>query len=255
LQREPDERNGWIADAERWIRQIHGVRDCRIEVGQDDKITGVHVVSDAVRDSMQVASEVASLLRTRLGADVPQQQIGVVQIVDNDRPITDDGERSGPRPKLNAETDRRLEPLPAVLQEEPLAPRIQCRGVGVLASELSIRAEVELQLGAVEARGTEEGPNHSGSDLQLIAKAAVAAVCQLLDEPVLLSLSDVRVLELAQEPVVLIAVELVEGRRSQRLFGTCPARHNRQQAVVFAVLDALNRRLMLMNFKTGEVAG
>ena len=42
---------------------------------------------------------------------------------------------------------------------------------------------------------------------------------------------------------MLAAVNLVEGRRSEVLFGTCGADHNRQQAVVFAVLDALNRRL------------
>jgi hypothetical protein len=116
-----------------------------------------------------------------------------------------------------------------------------------------MRAEVNLQAGLVEVRGVHEGPNHPDSDIAVVGQATVAAVSQLVEDPILLNLSDVRLAEMAGQPVVLAAVELVEGRRSERLYGTCSAKHNRQQAVVYAILDALNRRLAMVSLKSGEV--
>ncbi|MFH1842776.1 MAG: hypothetical protein ABIF77_06175 [bacterium] len=249
---EPNERDAWVADAERWIIQIPGVRQCKIDLDNAGEVTGVHVVTGMEREPRHIVRDVEGLLKARLDCNVYYKKIGVVQVVDN-------GVESGQDPL--AFTPGELAELPdglgvelndAVLLEEVAPPRIQCNGVGVLTTDTTIRAEVNLQVGLVEARGIAEGPNHVGGDLGLIAKAAVTALGELLAEPVLLHLSEVRLEQAAGESIVLAAVELVEGRRSERLFGTCPAAHNRQQAVAYAILDALNRRLALMEFKTGE---
>ncbi|MCB1184680.1 hypothetical protein KDM41_14720, partial [bacterium] len=146
-------------------------------------------------------------------------------------------------------------PIPAILVAEDLAPRVVCSSVGVMTSETSVRAEVELRAGTIEARGRREGLNHADSDMSLVAQAAVAAVAELIADPVLLHLRDVRLDSVGGHEVVLTAVDLVEGRRSTTLFGTCGTSHNRQQAVVYAVLDALNRRLALHGLKTLEAEG
>ena len=52
--------------------------------------------------------------------------------------------------------------------------------------------------------------------------------------------------------ILLVAVELVQGRRCEQLYGTCQPGPNMGQAVVYAVLDALNRRLEMMLFKAGD---
>ena len=57
-------------------------------------------------------------------------------------------------------------------------------------------------------------------------------------------------LQIGGRQVILAAVDLVEGRRNETLFGSCACEHNRQQAVVHAILDALNRRLSLFALKT-----
>ena len=249
---EPNERDAWVDDAERWVGQIKGVRQCKIDLDHDGGVTGVHVVAGIEREPRYIVRDVESLLKARLGISVYYKKIGIVQVVDDDVESTQEEEE--PLTEMvgvNPLSD--MEPTAAVVLEEILAPRMQCTGVGVLASEQTVRAEVELQAGLVEARGIEEGPNHRDSDLYLIGRATVAAVRELLDDPVLLNLSDVRITEMAGQGIMLAAVELVEGRRSERLFGTCATLHNRQQAVVYAILDALNRRLSLMVFKSGEV--
>jgi len=74
----------------------------------------------------------------------------------------------------------------------------------------------------------------------------------LLAEPLILGLNEIRVRNLGGQSVVMTAVDLVEGRRSETLFGTCAAGHNRSQAVVHSVLDAVNRRLTLYALKAEE---
>lgn len=290
MESHPNPRDAWVADAERWITQIHGVKQCKIDLDLNGEVTGVHVVAAMERDPRHVVRDVEGLLKARLGLTVFYKKIGVVQVVENDPPPgpaapTAPAAAAAPAAPLAGgpagapaaaraagpaaarlvadeedELDREpelapLPPLEAVVLEEAIAPRIQCGGVGLLTSERSIKAEVELRAGALEARGAEEGANHAGSDMLLVARAAVTAVRQLIEDPIVLSLSDLRIEPIAGEDVVLATVELVEGRRAERLYGTCAARHSRSQAVVYAVLDALNRRVSLLTFKNAGRGG
>ncbi|MFH2053898.1 MAG: hypothetical protein ABIK96_15695 [bacterium] len=322
---EPNERDAWVADAQRWISQIKGVLQCKIELDPDGEIAGVHVVAGFEREPRHIVRDVESLLKARLGIDVYYKKIGVVQVLDNGDPVAGPRAVAGPRtvaaspdagaaprthqpdvgsPASEPCTDRpdagpdnlgvsfhppgfeaqddwefefgqplepgssrpaagagpldeagsRPDPIPAILVAEDGALRILCSGVGVLASESLIRAEVQLQAGEFEARGTREGPNHPDSDVTLVAEAALEAVNRIVKEKVLLNLVEIRTTTVAGQPVFLAAVGLVEGRRSETLFGTCSLRHNRQQAVVFAVLDALNRRLAQYSLRERESA-
>lgn len=250
MESEPNERDAWVRDAERWICQINGIRQCKIDLDPDGEVTGVHVVAGMERDPRHVVRDVEGLLKARLGVAVFYKKIGVVQVVDNGReepaPVAPPSEPEPP-PAAGA----RGAVLEAVVLEEILAPRILCTGVGITAAERSLKAEVTLRAGGCEVHASEEGVNHAGGDLALIGRAAVAAVRQLVDEPVSLDLAEIRQAELAGVPVVLAAVELVEGRRAERLFGACCASPSRQQAAVYAVLDALNRRISLLTFKNG----
>lgn len=268
---DPNERDAWVTDAERWIGQINGVLQCKIDLDNDGEVAGVHVVSGMEREPRHVVRDVEGLLKARLGVDVYYKKIGVVQVVDNDQPAPVEAAPAAvsPAESLPAESDAEPvapeppeappveeqpvdlpRPVPAVLVAEDPAIRLRCVGVGVMSSDSLVRAEVQLLAGEAETRGAQEGPNLAGSDVELVARATLAALSELLTDPVLLHLHDVRLESLGGHTVVLVAVDLVEGRRTETLFGTCAADHNRQQAIVHAILDALNRRLALIGMKT-----
>ena len=297
---EPNDRDAWVADAQRWIGQIKGVRQCKIELDAQGEVAGVHVIAGCDREPRHIVRDVESLLKARLGIDVYYKKIGVVQVLDCGQTLAaapaaplaapatpgagvhapsgvtffppedagrpdwtgpsavgqeqayDRGPEFGPASGLQAGGPQDLSaahpagldpPTPAILVAVDQPPRLLCSGVGVLVSERLIRAEVQLRAGDVEARGVQEGPNHPHGDLDLIGRAALAAVSQLVADELLLYLQDIRSVALGGRSVILAAVTLVEGRRSEVLWGCCPDTHNRQQAAVFAVLDALNRRL------------
>jgi len=302
LEWEPNERDAWVADAQRWICQIKGVLQCKIDLDSGGEVVGVHVVAGMDREPRHIVRDVESLLKARLGIDVYYKKIGVVQVMDNgvalppapeapaatpeSAPVTPPVPANGvtfhppgdtafadqdlpanaspsaigdeiPPPPLApaAPPPEESEPIPAVLVAEEMTPRIVCAGVGVMASDLLVRAEVQLQAGELEARGTLEGSNHADSDVALIARATLDAIAGLMAEEVVLHLREVKVEDLGGQSVILTAVDVVEGRRTETLFGTCSTRHNRQQGVVYSVLDALNRRLSLYTLKSAAAEG
>lgn len=303
LEWDPKERDAWVSDAQRWIQQIHGVLQCKVDLDPEGEISGVHVVAGMDRDARHIVRDVESLLKARLDIDVYYKKIGVVQVVGNghagqttpfksappaDRPTPEAAPRKEPRPSTvtfhpeddglddlelgNLEqematarpdapdvpeagkSDPAAPPIPAVLVSEEDNLRFVCSGVGVMASDNLVRAEVQLRAGEMQVRGVAEGSNHEGSAISLVARATCQTLLKMVDEPILLHLRDVRKQMIGDQELVLCAIELVEGRRSETLFGCCGLRHNEQQAVVFSVLDALNRRLSLFSLREGEAS-
>lgn len=302
LEWEPNERDAWVSDAQRWITQIKGVLQCKIDLDDQGEIAGVHVVAGLDRDPRHIVRDVESLLKARLQMDVYYKKIGVVQVVEGPRavepapqPDSQPASRPGQAPAaapgvtflppraarhgagaaagaagLGAGEARETapapvapapatgqapaEPLPAILVAEDAFPRPTCRGVSLLSSDRSVRAEVVLASGGREATGVAEGANHADSDLLCIARATVEAVGLLLALPVVLHLREARIDTLGGQPTFLVAVDLVESRRTETLLGACALRHNRQQSVVHAVLAALNRRLGLFALREAEAA-
>ncbi len=308
---EPKEQGAWVSDAQRWICQINGVLQCKIDLDSGGEIAGVHVVAGMERDPRHIVRDVEGLLKARLDIDVYYKKIGVVQVVDNGlsgevasaaptEPRTgaaanqaSDTVKSSPAKKSTGidssaqpvsgsavtfhpprrhegdppetyPTEQTSEPnpsqdvpdaIPAILVAEDLGNRVVCEGVGVMASDATIRAEVQLRAGKLEAGGLCEGANHADADMQLVAQATVEAVADLIADPILLHLKEVRLEQVGGHGVVLTAVDLVEGRQSTTLFGTCSTSHNRLQAVVYSVLDALNRRIALHGLKELEGTG
>ncbi|MDO9693489.1 MAG: hypothetical protein Q7W56_02025, partial [Candidatus Latescibacteria bacterium] len=74
----------WVKDAERWICQIQGIRQCKIDIDELGKVAGIHVIASAEREPRHVVRDVESLLKARLDLDVYYKKIGVVQIIEPD---------------------------------------------------------------------------------------------------------------------------------------------------------------------------
>jgi hypothetical protein len=262
-----EDRDGWVADAEKWIAQIKGVLQCKVDLAPDGEVTGVHVVATSDREPRHIVRDVEGLFKARLGMSVFYKKIGVVQVMENgDDDATAAPPTAAEPAAASADTVRLAEAAiadsdidnsdahdPYLLAEE-LGPRLLCNGVGVLSTENLLRAEVDLQAAGSESSGTAEGVNRGGNDLRLVAAATLDAVCGLVDEPVDFHLVELRRERIGAGEIILVAVEMVQGRRSETLYGTCQPGPNVHQAVVYAVLDALNRRLEMMLFRSAAGA-
>jgi len=273
---QPEERDAWVVDAEKWITQIKGVLQCKIDLTPDGEVSGVHVVARSDREPRHIVRDVEGLLKARLGVSVFYKKIGVVQVMESDpAPDAEPEFVATPEPMASREPvakspvsasapDPQPEPEQvtaeleavhdAVILAEEFGPRLKLNGVGVMSNNDHLRAEVDLQAAGLEASGVAEGANRYGGDIHLVALATLEAVQALVNEPLGLELVELRRERLGRDDIMLVAVEMVQGRRSERLYGTCQPGVNLYQAVVYSVLDALNRRLEMMLFKSAQEA-
>lgn len=262
LQEHHDDQD-WVSDAERWICQIQDVRQSKIDLDGDGAIASIHVVSTPGREPRKIVRDVEGLLKARLGLEFSYKKISVVQVLDQeaDAPgVESAAAPAAPEPSRptavppqppSARGTPVIHPIasPAVLVEESPQARVECAGVALESRGPALSAAVTLMRGDLTIRCEEEGPNHPGMEAQLLGRATLKALQDLLDEPVTLSLAELRESDVAGDRLTVAAVDLVEGRRTERFFGCCSQRHSAREANVYAVLDALNRRLSLFNFK------
>jgi len=90
LELEPNERDAWVTDAQRWICQIKGVLQCKIDIDPAGEVAGVHVVAGLEREPRHIVRDVESLLKARLQMDVYYKKIGVVQVMENSDCVSSD---------------------------------------------------------------------------------------------------------------------------------------------------------------------
>jgi hypothetical protein len=141
--------------------------------------------------------------------------------------------------------------LPAVLQLVPDRERVRLAAVHCTVATGTFLAEVELAVGSIEgvpgkAAGSARDPAGSA---ELVVRATVEAVRNLLESGYEILVRDVRLVDMAGVPVVAVMLDFGRGRDLQRLCGTCPQRGSLYETAVYATLDALNRRLGQSRFR------
>jgi hypothetical protein len=248
----PDE----IAKAEGKVGRIKGIEACRISSDEKGTITEVHVVASSDKPARLIARDVESCLKAEMNMDVDHRIIGVVMF---DSPEPDTGieeqpqSRKGPDTSVNPET-----PAVAIVTEEPVlefpveeyASRFAFRSVNLFLSHNGTRAEVELSRDDVAAYGKSDSSRPGRSPFAEIADATLNAVSEFLDETTRLCLGDVRRVAVDDTHVIVAKVDLVTARDRKSLAGASVIAGNENQTVVFATLDAVNRVLGKLDFKS-----
>ncbi len=239
---------GDIHRAEQLVARIRGVSACRILVDDDGKVAEIHVVADGVKLPKLVARDVESCLKATMGVEVDYRKIGVVTVDDP----AGESARPGPAPAADGEGIPADAPADAV-EEFPIeehASRFAFASVNVFSARNELRAEVELSLDGVVAFGTDTTSNTAGEPWVPIAGATLRAVSELLDEGTRPCLGGVQQLELGDRKAFVVRVDLIEPRGTRLLAGCSFVTGNLNQSVVFATLDAVNRVVGRLDFRS-----
>ena len=206
-------RGGALAQrAEDIIRRLRGVSAVRVDMAQDGTIDRVHVLGTAERSPRVVAGDVVAALAAELSVEIEPTQIRVAT--------------------------RRSEQQEGI--QAPARPRLKF--VGMTVAILREGAEVKIQLehdGAI-FEGAAAGPKAAVQRLQLIGAATLRAVETHLRAQGLFLLEGVTIAPLGARQVALAVVAWL-GPEEDILSGSSLVRDDPREAVVRAVLDAVNR--------------
>ena len=217
-----------ISRLEGELRRIRNVHHASILLDDDGEIRQVDLLSDTRRPPRPIVRDVEAVLR-RWGVEIDYRRIGVVQMEDPP------GAETGDPPPLRVVSSATSESR----------PRIQIGAVHTTTSAGSFVAEIELNLGPFEAQpGRAEGPALDPiSCVDVVARAALQAVRNLLQPQYEIRLCSVQADRQAGVPLVTVVVDFGRGREFHRLAGTAIEHGSLYETTVYACLDALNRPL------------
>lgn len=195
--------------AESVVRRLRGVQAVRVETADDGGVRYVHVLGGPDRSPKVIAIDVVSALAAELGLELEPRQVRVA----------------------------------AQQRTERAAPdQLRLKFVGLSVAVLHATAEVKVHLedqGLIH-EGVAAGPYGSRNRLELVAEAALRAVEVFLRTEGMFLLDGVTVSTIGAHDVATAVVSL-PGREEGTLVGSALVRDDPREAVIRAVLAAINR--------------
>lgn len=180
-------------------------------VNDRDRISEVHVLASPAKPAKQVVRDVQSLAMARFGVGIDRRAVSVVQL----------GEE-----KQRREADR---PIITSIKEYPEGP--------------STTVTVTLTWNSEQFSGSANGPAASSARLRIIGEATLRALEEVLGGGPPLALDAVASTSVGVRPVIIAQVVSMRGVDEEVAVGSALVRGDEAEAVVRAVLDALNRRI------------
>ncbi len=196
--------------AEGVIRKLRGVQAVRVETGDTGEIRLVHVLGGPDRSPKVIAVDVVSALAAELGVELEPRQVRVAAQQRADRAAPPD--------------------------------QLRLKFVGLSVSVLRTTAEVKVHLEnqGLIYEGIASGPYASRNRFDLMGEATLRAVEIFLRTDGMFLLDGVSVATVGMHEVAVAVVSL-PGRAEETLVGSAVVRDDPREAVVRAVLDAINR--------------
>ncbi len=199
-----------VEQAEEIVRRLRGVVAARITPTSGGDIDVIHVLGQADRSPKLIAVDVVSAIAAELGVTLEARQVRVAAMRPEDQPAP-----------------------------PPLA---RLKFVGLSQSVVRSNAEVKVHLEdrGMLYEGIAGGPNVPRHRLGLVAQAALRAVEVFLRAQGLLVFEGVATTQVGEHEVAVVTVTLA-GSDQEVLSGSSIVRDDPREAVVRAVLAAVNR--------------
>lgn len=204
-------------DLEASLRRLPGVRAARVVTTAAGQPTEIHLLAGNDKAAKQLVRDVQSLALAEFDLELDHRIVSVVQLDEaDDRADAAGAPARGVRPVVT--------------------------GIQVEQSGLHAEATVRLTAGDMVVDGSSRAPSGPSSRPRLVARATLDAV-SLLAPIEACDVEHADVLSVGGRSVAVCVVQLVDRAGEQLVSGSAVVRGEPAEAVVRAVLDALNRRL------------
>ncbi len=200
---------------EQLINQVQGVISSRVLL-QGEEIVEIHVLTDTTRGPKQQVRDIESAILVKTGRQIDYKRISIAQ--------------------LGKEQKQLLE-----------GPRLKLLEIRSTSSRTKMAITVTIGLGNRKFLASESGPNITKNRLYLASKATISAVEKCYDISSRLEIYQIEKVLVSGHEAILAAVSLALESREEILLGTALIKENAQEAAAKAALDAINRRLLVID--------
>lgn len=231
---------GWtIQKAEALLATLPGVISARIVGRPGGEIEEVHLLTTREVSPKQTVRNAESALKAHFDLTVDHRKISVAQSSASRPP------ESAAAPATRRQVLRVNDPIPLSSGGRILFTRYQAE----TERSRQARVGVTLSWGGVEFEGEAVGADVPRSRLDIVAKATLQAMEQILNQSsgipsspaIALVLEGVKLIEALDRDYVLVAVNAIHEREVTQLAGASPVEDSPERAVVLATLQATDR--------------
>lgn len=205
-------KNRIIRHCEQIVSNIEDIVSAKIIATPDGKISEIHVLSNSTRDPKQIIKDIESAIIASLGSKISYKKISIAQ--------------------LNYES------------KATSNVRLKLEGMFVQRFGHQFEAKVVLSDSkGYKYEGKASGDNTYQNQLRITAYATLCAINQFLQIDLFFTLEDVLVYKILDKEAIAALLYLEFAGAEEHLLGTALVKHSKFEAVIAAVLNALNRRI------------
>ncbi len=201
-----------VTECENLIKQIRAVISANIVLGEDGNIEEIHILAEDSRNAKQIVRDVETLLKVEYDIEIDHKKISVVQL--------------NKEQKLNGDEKR-----------------LKLTGISYSLQNDLLEATVELSSTSRTCQGRSSGLNSRRNSIRLFAEATMKAINEFLPQDCRLLLEDVETYPLGDRQVVSTILIFIQNSTEEHLVGSALVRQDEKEAVVRAMLSAVNRRV------------
>lgn len=208
-----------VLEIERELVRLPEVEIARLVVDDAGRLTEVHIVANAAKHPKQVVRDVQSVALASFGLEVDRRIVSVVQL---------DGAVTEPGRDLDAPGER-----------------VTIESVSAEVSGLRCLVKVGLGRAGATTIGYAEGSVATSARFRLVATATVDALRQLEPVAECVDIDAAQIVRVGNLDVAVVTTVFVTPPHEQVVAGSAVVTaHDEPGAVVRAVLDATNRKLV-----------
>ena len=197
------------------LRAVPGVANANVEADREGGGLGVlRVALTPGVDEVRVAGDVGRVLQERFGLGVDVDRLQVIE-----------------------------DSTVAVPAPEAAGGRVVLHGLRVASTGMELSVRVSLGRGDLVVQGDCVAAATPSAGNRAVATATLAALGQLVRQPVRFEVEHLQVGMHGTDRVVLVVLSMLTTTGAERLAGTAVVRDDVRQACLRAVLDAVNRRI------------
>jgi len=209
---------------------ISAVYGAKFRTNQGGEITECHILADNTRNVKQIVRDVQSAMMAKYSVDLDYKLISVAQIDEpQDLKISNSQYDDG--------------------QEGEVRSRVVIQSIQYNNLIKNIEATVVLSDGEVLYKGTSSSPNNLSSERTIFARSTIDALNGYLGIGNLLSLGDVKCIDMNGKKAILVSIHCVYRNMDETYIGCSIVNRDENLAVAKATLAALNRRIVVLKSK------
>ena len=204
-----------ISNCERLIRKINDIVSAKIVTSSEGKISEIHVVSKSNRNPKQIVRDIESALIASVGAAIDHKKISIAQINDEEDTVCE--------PRLKVDT--------------------------INIKKFANNNEISVTLidhSGKTFEGHALGMGSLQSQIKTTAIATLEAIQKYLKDKFILALDDVVLFQISGKEAISVLICIVVDGMEEHLLGSALIKQGHVEASVSAVLNSINRRLVLL---------